>query len=342
MFDVIIAGAGPAGSTAARTLATQGYKVLLAERCKMPRYKSCSGQLIKKTLDLVERYFCVSVPAEVTCSPAENRGMILTDGSGRSYRFEQSGLNVWRSSFDKWLADQAADSGAVVRDETAVISCEEADGLVSVALKGENTYVEQARYLIDCEGVTGSLRKKLLGEDVPRVTTYQTFNEGSIDLDYHFFHAYLQPELSEYDAWFNVKDDKLVLGVCVVDNTKIEHYYQRFLAYMKERHGLRIDHQLKVDKWQMPRILPGCAVEHGKGRVLFAGEIAGFLNPMGEGVSAAMESGHNAARALAEHFDATDLALAEYSKSTAELQAYMVRQWSFISGLSDRFRDMRA
>ena len=342
MFDVIIAGAGPAGSTAARTLAKQGYKVLLVERCRMPRYKSCSGQLIKKTLDLVELYFGMSVPADVTCSPAENRGMILTDGSGRSYRFEQSGLNVWRSSFDKWLADRAAASGAEVRDETAVISCEEADGQVSVTLKGEDAYVEQARYLIDCEGVTGSLRKKLLGKDVPRVTTYQTFNEGSIELDYHFFHAYLQPELSEYDAWFNVKDDKLVLGVCVVDNTKIEHYYRRFIAYMKERHSLRIGRQLKVDKWQMPRIRPGCAVEHGTGRVLFAGEIAGFLNPMGEGISAAMESGHNAALAVAGHFDTPDLALAEYRRSTAELQAYMVRQWCFISGLSDRFRDMRA
>ena len=30
------------------------FHVLLAERLKMPRYKSCSGQLIKKSLDLVQ------------------------------------------------------------------------------------------------------------------------------------------------------------------------------------------------------------------------------------------------------------------------------------------------
>lgn len=46
MYDAIIIGAGPSGSTAAKTLAEKGYKVLLTEKFKMPRYKSCSGQLI--------------------------------------------------------------------------------------------------------------------------------------------------------------------------------------------------------------------------------------------------------------------------------------------------------
>ena len=44
-------------------------------------------------------------------------------------------------------------------------------------------------------------------------TTFQTFNRGTIQLDPHYFYAYLQPELSEYDAWFNVKDEMLVLEI---------------------------------------------------------------------------------------------------------------------------------
>lgn len=341
MYDVIVIGAGPAGSTAAKTLAENGCKVLLVEKFKMPRYKSCSGQLIKKSMDLVQTYFGESVPASTMCAPTENRGMIFTNDKGKSFRFEQDGLNVWRSSFDKWLADKAAQSGAEVRDNTVALACEEQDGIVSVTLKGETTYTEQAKYIIDCEGVVGALKRKLLNRELQYITTYQTFNRGSIDLDYHFFYAYLQPELSEYDAWFNVKDNQLVLGVSVKDSSKAEFYYDRFIDYMKEKHNLRIDEQLKVDKWLMPHIRPGCAIDYGVGRVLFAGEIAGFLNPMGEGVSAGMESGHHAANAIMLHFDNLDMVYDSYKESTAVLHNYMRRQWNFVAGMTDTFREMK-
>jgi len=238
MYDVIVVGAGATGCTAAKTLSENGYKVLLVEKFKMPRYKSCSGQLIKKTVDLVQEYFGVAVPASVMCTPTENRGMIFTNDKGKEFRFEQPGLNVWRSSFDNWLAMKASECGVEVRDCTPVLSCEENDGIVNVTLRGEKTYTETAKFVIDCEGVIGTLKRKLLNNTPQYITTFQTYNQGSIDLDYHYFYAYLQPELSEYDAWFNVKDNLLVLGVSVKDNEKIGGYHQRFLDYMKEHHSL--------------------------------------------------------------------------------------------------------
>ena len=51
MYDVIVVGAGPAGSTAAKVLADKGLHILLVERHKLPRYKSCSGVLIQKTIE---------------------------------------------------------------------------------------------------------------------------------------------------------------------------------------------------------------------------------------------------------------------------------------------------
>ncbi len=340
MYDVIVVGAGPAGSCAAKTLAEKGYKILMVEKFKMPRYKSCSGQLIRKSIDLVQEYFGESVPASVMCTPTENRGMILTDDKGREFRFEQEGLNVWRSSFDEWLANKAALVGAEVRDNTAALSCTELSGIVTVRLKGKQPYTEQARYVIDCEGVTGTLKRKLLRHDPKYITTYQTFNQGNIQLDHHFFYAYLQPELSEYDAWFNVKDDRLVLGVSVKDSSKAEYYYARFIDYMKRKHDLRIDKQLKVDKWLMPRIHPGCPIDYGVGRVLFAGEIAGFLNPMGEGISAGMESGHHAARAITKNFENPEQVYADYMENTATLHTYMKRQWSFVGRMAETFKEM--
>lgn len=341
MYDSIIVGAGPAGCTAAKTLAETGCRVLLVEKFKMPRYKSCSGQLIKKTLDLVQEYFGTAVPASVMCTPTENKGMIFTNDKGKMFRFEQPGLNVWRSSFDHWLAVKASECGAEIRDSTTVLSCEENDGIVTVTLRGEKVYTETAKFVIDCEGVVGSLKRKLLGNAPQYITTFQTYNQGSIDLDPHYFYAYLQPELSEYDAWFNVKDELLVLGVSVKDSGKTADYHRRFLCYMKEHHHLHIDREVKADRWLMPRILPGCKIDYGVSRVLFAGEAAGFLNPMGEGISAGMESGCHAAQAIMRNFDDVEMLYATYKEGVKPLHQYMKRQWSFVAGMADTFIDMK-
>ncbi len=340
MYDVIVIGAGPAGSTAAKVLAEKGLRVLLVERHKLPRYKSCSGVLIQKTLDLVRCYFGKDVPLSATCTPTENRGMIFTDDKGREFRFEQGGLNIWRSSFDNWLTEQAAASGAEVRDGTSAVSCEEKADYIAITLRGESSYIETAGYVIDCEGVTGVLKRKLLGNDKDFITTFQTFNRGTIQLDPHYFYAYLQPELSEYDAWFNVKDGMLVLGVSVKDVGRIEDFYERFISYMETHHGLRIEQQIRAEKWLMPRIRKGCPITYGKGRVLFAGEIAGFLNPMGEGISSGMESGCCAANAIANHFDSLDMVYADYQSNTRQLKSYMERQWSFVGRMAGTFSGM--
>jgi flavin-dependent dehydrogenase len=346
MYDVIVIGAGPTGSSAARELASNGYKVLLLEKFKMPRNKSCSGVLIKKSMDLVEQYFGEATPFSTQCTPTDNRGMIFTNDKGKEYRYEQEGLNIWRSSFDYWLTQKAVEAGAVFRDETVATSCvEHLDG-VDVQLKGRIECTEHAKYVIACDGVVSSIKRKLINVPKNYITTYQTFNKGFIDLDYHYFYAYLQPQLSEYDAWFNVKDNYLIFGVSVKDIRKIKYYYSQFLSYMEQHHNLKIEKQEREEKWLMPHIMPGCQVEYGKGKVLFAGETAGFLNPMGEGISAGMESGCAAAKAIEQYglcsynYD-LDEVYSAYQYNTATLRNYMVRQWNFVTSMASTFDHMR-
>ncbi len=94
MYDVVVVGAGPAGCTASKVLAGKGYKVLLVEKFKMPRYKSCSGVLIKKSMELMKAYFGEDVPESAMCTSIENREMIFTNDVGKEYRFEQEGLKM--------------------------------------------------------------------------------------------------------------------------------------------------------------------------------------------------------------------------------------------------------
>lgn len=353
MYDVIVIGAGPCGCTTASTLSKNGFSVLLLEKSKLPRYKSCSGVLIEKSMRLVESYFGQSVPLSVCCTPVDNRGMIFTDDAGREYRFESRGLNVWRDRFDFWLTSLAKESGVEVRDESAVTSLKEDDNCVCVSVNGKNEF---ARFVVDCSGVVGINNQNgtstiLLPNGIKRfggksgickqvnnnVITYQTYNKGSIDLDAHYFYAYLQPKLSGYDAWFNVKDDMLVLGVATTNPSDISSYYSTFVAYMESKHRLSIDKQLRTDKWLIRDIQPPFNVDYGVGGILKAGENAGFLNPMGEGISSAMESGYCAACAIISNFNNRQNVIEDYKRRVSETKDYMQRQWRLVGRMSKKF-----
>ena len=110
MYDAIIIGAGPTGSSAAKELASNGYKVLLVEKFKMPRNKSCSGILIQKSIQLVNSYFGEAVPQSIMCAPTDSRGMVFVNDDGREFCYEQNGLNIWRSSFDQLAGAKSGSS----------------------------------------------------------------------------------------------------------------------------------------------------------------------------------------------------------------------------------------
>lgn len=175
MYDIIIVGAGPTGSSTAKELASNGYKVLLVEKMSLPRQKSCSGVLIKKSMDLVEKYFGEPAPIQTQCAPNDNRGMILTTDEGREYKFEQPGLNIWRDQFDCWLTQKAVAAGAELRQSTAFVSCEENTNYVEVKLKGKTIYTEQCKLLIACDGAVSTVKRQVLCTSKNYIVTYQNF-----------------------------------------------------------------------------------------------------------------------------------------------------------------------
>jgi len=121
-YDVIVVGAGPAGSAAALTMARQGLSVTLLERGKYPGSKNVFGGTIYRqpTAEICPTFWHEAPLERAVIS--DELWLLETDAAVRlgytSQRFGRDPYNkftVLRPEFDPWLARQAQEAGAVLR-----------------------------------------------------------------------------------------------------------------------------------------------------------------------------------------------------------------------------------
>ncbi len=168
-YDVAIIGGGPAGSTAALLLKRRGWKVVLCEREKFPRFK-IGESLLPHSMQSLEDLGVLKKVEEIGF--IKHGGEIATGCGRRIKRFYFEGAlqlrdrfayQVERSRFDKMLLEHAVENGAEVRQPCAVEDVAfDAEGATLRTAEGEI----RAKYVIDCSGrnaVVGQhfdLRKK--------------------------------------------------------------------------------------------------------------------------------------------------------------------------------------
>jgi geranylgeranyl reductase family protein len=146
MYDVIIAGAGPAGSTCAQSCAQHGLKTLLLDRAVFPRSKPCGGAVSIQALLLLD----FTVPKKVIekeCFAAR----VHFNGSSVFIKKEQRiAVLVRRDLFDAFLADKAVEAGALFHPGEGFIDVRQTGNLAEV-VTGKATH--QTRFLIGADGV---------------------------------------------------------------------------------------------------------------------------------------------------------------------------------------------
>ena len=193
-FDVIVVGAGPAGSAASLSLARKGVKVLMLEKTRIPGERNVSGGVIYGDFP-GEPGLLSLVPNFETNAPLERRILSheivfldhpdLKKGRSKYYRLSKASLpaklglaqlgyqsghdySVLRVPFDRWFADLAVEAGAMLSTETTVEGLlKEGGGVVGVRTATEEL---RAKIVIDSSGVTSNLVEEagLRGRLTPR------------------------------------------------------------------------------------------------------------------------------------------------------------------------------
>ena len=294
VWDVAVIGAGPAGATAGRAAAAAGSRVVLLERFELPRYKTCGGGLIDRSVR--------AVPPEVRL-PVRARAADLTfTFHGRLERTRRAPgplINlVQREEFDAALVDAAVAAGAVVRDGTVVTGLAEEQGVVRISTRGHGAV--RARAVVGADGSAG----RCAGYVGVRYDQVDLGLELEIPLPPDQRDAWEDRALIDWGripgsyGWVFPKGDRLSVGVIAARESgeQARGYLHDFQA------RLRLSH---VEPTVSSGHLTRCRAEDAplyRGRVLVAGDAAGLLDPWSrEGISFALRSGamagHAAARA---------------------------------------------
>src|SRR6266568_630336 len=166
-FDVVVVGAGLAGSACALTLARNGVRVCVCERGAWPGEKSLSGMILygRPLADLIPAFW---KDAPVERAITGRRFSVLSQDSevALDLRFEEFNrephnytFSVLRSRFDRWFAQQAAEAGATVFTEALVEDLLwEGPQVTGVRLRGGVCL--GASVVVSCEGTNAFLVEK--------------------------------------------------------------------------------------------------------------------------------------------------------------------------------------
>jgi geranylgeranyl reductase family protein len=176
MWDVLIAGAGPAGSVAATILARAGARVLVVDRARFPRGKLCGDSINPGTLAVLRRHRLAN---QIDTRGLPIDGMLVTGPGGvrveGRYPAAMHGRTVVRRDLDQWLVDEALRAGAQLDEGVTVrrACVQQAAGAARVTGvvtgRGSSETILSARVVIAADGRRSSLAFSLgLARHPPR------------------------------------------------------------------------------------------------------------------------------------------------------------------------------
>ncbi|ELY88676.1 FAD dependent oxidoreductase [Natrialba hulunbeirensis JCM 10989] len=309
-YDVVIAGAGPAGAQCARDLATRGYDVVVLETESEDEFPRQSNKSTAGTFPSMMASF--GIPDDVVMQYTDS---VVLESPTDHYVKDQPGAVLEFADFKRYLAEDGQDAGAEYYFESrATAPIMEGGEIVGMTYNGDQEVYGDV--MIDATGPAAPIAKKLGVSDLKRenhAIGIEYEFEG-IDIDRPGFadlHDAMMLRLDHdiapggYSWIFHTGEDTAKVGLCYIQNNGHDRY---------ARDGFAIDDYL--DHWldTDPRFQNATRIEGkqhrgsahiqmpGKmhtDRFMAIGDTVPTVDPLwGEGINKCMQSGRMAAAAV--------------------------------------------
>ena len=348
IFDVVIVGGGPSGSSAAYWLAKAGWSVCLVEKKTFPREKTCGDGLTPRSVHQLQEMGLTSVLA----AKGHRYSGLRAFGFGASLElhwpehpvFPNYGYTITRFNLDELVAQNAADNGAVVLTGLEALDLLEPTTPHDGALRGASGILAKekstgeireirGRYLIVADGQNSRIGRELgatrrrdwpMGMALRGYYTSNRHDEPWIDshLDIRDSNGAVVPG---YGWIFPLGDGRVNVGVGLlstggawkgVNTTKLQEY---FVAQTADAWGL--NDESCCGPATGGRLPMGLSVgPHVGPNSITIGDAAGTVNPFnGEGIAYGYETGRFAASVIGEALLENDPKILHHYEEQLEL-----------------------
>jgi menaquinone-9 beta-reductase len=301
--DILVIGGGPAGSTAAFLLASQGYEVILVDKKHFPRPKLCAGLLTWKSMALIQSIYHLSVQdlmdRRLITHQTSNYRVFYKASQIASGRLDYPFYFIERPTYDSYWLQAAAGAGARTLTGQAVCHVDPDAGKVALA----NGMRIRAHTIIGADGAASLTRRSVFrSRHAARLWKYQLAMtmETRLDLaageapqDYAALYFGYVPW--GY-AWSFPNRSYHIVGIANLwrkSRQSTKKALDRFLTAT----GISVKGMHPVGGHPLP--MGNYLDPPGRGRVLLVGDACGLSDPLlGEGIYYAHRSAQIAARSI--------------------------------------------
>ena len=324
IYDVVIVGAGPAGTTFARQLASGDKRILIIDGQNVNNKKPCGGLLSPDAQKALARFDLV-LPKSVLVDPQIFAVKTIDLCSKLQRYYQRCYLNMDRFAFDKWLVSLIPSSVDII--EGKCIGIIKTDDIFSldIIINGKKEVVQAGQVV----GANSIVRKTFFKNKIMHYVAIQQWFEN-VDNVNPFYSCVFDKETSESCSWIMHKDGNVIFGGCFKQNN-CQDAFETQKIRLEKFLGHRLGDKIKTEGCITYRPRKLSDFQTGKNGVYLIGESAGFISPSSfEGISSAIISGELLAESFLK-YEAQKKIAKHYKRKTIKLRmkfiVKIIKRW---------------